>query len=665
MFRLVSTFADLGKVPIKLDNVVVHKLADDASSVQFDLDVVWDGECDIQMRSDYGLQFGVKSVKLSGRMSFLLCPLTEVLPVVSAIQYSFINVPDLELDFTGLAQVADFTIIDKTIRAMILDILSGMMVLPNRMLYKMDYGNDYLKTYRPPLGIVHVTAVRGRGFVVEEGILANDVPDVYLLTQFGSSPTPWRTKTVWDNLNPVWNESAHFVLSDYDQVVRVHAWDEDKSPLDPDDDLGEAEMTVGDMLVAGGAAEMELLIDDEMSGAQVTLACEVLPLTTTDISSFDNPLCNGPHKLCGCLTILVTKAYDIPLKVEKASTFVKVSFAKQEFFTSVVSDYPGVDPLNPVYDASFMVPLTTDIVKGSSNVAGIIEISLMNCIDTSDTVLGTTTIELSDLAEFPGNKMLQKRKIGRGGASIEFQVTLYGIDMSKASQSIADVVAADHETLITPMKQITPVKQITLPSPSLNDVTTPRPGDMGKVKITAVRGRGFKIQKKAFQKDAVPDVYLKMQFGFGKNQQKWRTGIVKDSIMPEWNESTQFAVNDQEDILRIEAFDVDKGVGDSDDFLGSAEVTVTELLLVAKEVELPLTVTKFGKSQSTGIFITIDCDMVGVDMDGSWSAASSLVMSSNTSFGSISSQGSMSFGTSDWKEKTRAQVKLEFERMKN
>ena len=657
----IPASTDLGKVPIKLDNVVVHKLADDASSVQFDLDVVWDGECDIQMRSDYGLQFGVKSVKLSGRMSFLLCPLTEVLPVVSAIQYSFINVPDLELNFTGLAQLADFTIIDKTIRAMILDVLSGMMVLPNRMLYKMDYSNDYLKTYQPPLGIVHVTAVRGRGFVVEEGILANDVPDVYLLTQFGSSPTPWRTKTVWNDLNPVWDESAHFVLSDYDQVIRVHAWDEDRSPLDPDDDLGEAEMTVGDLLVAGGAAEMELLIDGEMSGAQVTLACEVLPLTTTDIFSFDDPLCSGPHKLCGCLIILVTKAFDIPLKVEKASTFVKVSFAKHEFFTSVVTNYPGVDALNPVYDASFMVPLTTDIVRSSHNVAGVVEISLID----NATVLGTTTIELSDLAEFPGNKIQQKRKIGRGGASIEFQIIMYGVDMSKASQFISDIVAADHETLITPMKQITPVKQITLPSPILNDSITPRPGDMGKVKITAVRGRGFKIQKKAFQKNDVPDMYLKMSFGSGKNQQKWQTGTIKDSKMPEWNESTQFAVNDQEETLRIEAFDEDKGVGDGNDFLGYAEVTVTELLLAAKEVELPLTVTTLGKSQSTGTFITIDCEMVGVDMDGSWSAASSLGMSTNTSFGSISSHGSMSFGTSDWKEKTRAQVKLEFERMKN
>ena len=639
---------------------MVHKLADDKSSVQFDLDVIWDGECDIQMRSDYGLQFGVKSVKLSGRMSFLLCPLTEVLPVVSAIQYSFINIPDLELDFTGLAQVADFTIIDKTIRKMILDILSGMMVLPNRMLYKMDLANDYLKTYQPPLGIVSVTAVRGRGFVIERGVITDDIPDVYLLTQFGSSPTPWRTKTVWDDLSPVWNESAHFVLSDYDQNIRIHAWDEDKSPLDPDDDLGEAEMTVGDMLVAGGTAEVELLIDEKESGAHLTLACEVLPLTTKDLSSFDNPLCDGPNKLCGCLTILVTKAFDIPLKVEKAATFVKVSFAKQEFFTSVVTDYPGLDALNPDYDASFMVPLTTDIVENSANIPGEIEFNLINDVDT---ILGTTTIKLSDLAMHPGNKIQQKRKIGRGGASIQVQVIMYGIDMSKASPPIADaeIIAA------APEAPATPIRQITVPSLSMDSPSTARPGEMGKVRITAVRGRGFKIQKKAFQKDDIPDVYLKMKFSSGRNKQKWQTSTIKDSVKPEWNESTNFALNDHEEVLYIDAFDQDKGVGDSDDFLGSAKITVSELLLQAKEVELPLTVTKFGKPISTGAFITIDCDMVGVDnMNGAWTpAASSLGMSSNSSLGSIESSGSLSFGTSDWKEKTRTQVKLEFERMKN
>lgn len=716
---------DLGKVPVQLDNVVVHKLADDSSSVQFDLDVIWDGECDIRMRSDYGLQFGVRSVKLSGRMSFLLCPLTPVLPVVSAIQYAFINPPDLELDFTGLAQVADFTIIDKTIRKMIQDIMAGMVVLPNRMLYKMDMANDYLKTYQPPIGIVNVTIVKGRGFVVEKGVISSlddvpgecgnkrfrqtwenktlsthiscflhiprTLPDVYVLTQFGSAPTPWRTKTVWDDLNPVFNERAHFVLSDYDQAIKIHAWDEDKSPLDPDDDLGEAEITVGDMLVAGGKAEVELAIDEKESGAFLTLACEVLPLTTDSVSSFDNDLCRGPNKLCGCLTVLVTKAFDIPLKVDKAASFVKVSFDKQEFYTSVVTDYPGLDALNPCYDASFMIPLTSDIVNSASNVDGVIELNLLNNIDT---MLGTTTITLADLSKVPGMSMQERRKIGRGGASVEFRVTMYGIDTSNMSAPLTTFEAegADAANLFpTPVKQITVLPNVNRSAP----FSSPRAGDMGKVRITAVRGRGFKVQKKTFKKDDIPDVYIRMNFG--QNKQKWRTSTIKDSVEPVWDESTTFALNDQDERLTIDVYDEDKGMGDSDDCefttpakqtshvdgykflhtifcdtfsyysmivltlpllflfssdLGSAQISVSELLIAAKETELPLAITKFGKPKETGAFVTVDCDIIGVELDSSFGATSveSLGMSSSGSVGSVESgQGSLVFGSKDFR----------------
>jgi len=636
---------DLGHVPVQLDNVVVHKISDDSNSVQFDLDVIWDGECDIQMKSSYGLQFGVKSVKLSGRMSFLLCPLTEVLPVVSAIQYSFINPPDLELDFTGLAQVADFTIIDKTIRKMIQDIMAGMVVLPYRMLYKMDLASDYLKTYQPPLGIVNITIESGRGFVVEKGIVSamDDIPDVYCLTEFGSNyDAPWRTRTIWDNLNPVWMESAMFVLSDYDQAIRIHAWEEDKSPIDPDDDLGTAEICIGDILVDGGRAEVELAIDEEMSGAFISLACQVLSLTTDDISSFDSDLCSGPNKLCGCLTIIVTKAFDIPLKVETAATFVKVTLDKQEFYTSVVTDYPGIDCLNPCYDASFMVPLTQDIVESASDVSGVVEFNLINGVDT---ILGTTTVALADLAKSPGMALQEKSKIGNGGASIEYRLTMYGVD---TSNMIVPENAVESSSNVAPVKEIrarplSPTDSVDFGAKSIPH--GPKPGDMGSVRITAIRGRGFKVQKYAFKKDDVPDVYIKM--AFGQNKQKFRTSTVKNAVAPVWGESTTFALNDHEDMLTIDVYDEDK-VGD--DYLGSAQISVSELMIAAKETELPLSITKYGKPQTTGAFVTVDCDVLGVELDSSFATNSSLGMSSSGSVDSFdsSNQGSLVFGSKSW-----------------
>ena len=161
---LKFTKIDLGTVPIRMDNVVVHKVDHKNHTLQFDLDMVWDGvcfsaflyhnhvaiqilnfilfsiiyiagNCDIQLKAGSLIAFGCKSVKLRGRMSILMRPLTTDLSIVSGIQYTFINPPDLELDFTGLAQVADFRGVDTMIRKILQDILASMMVLPERMLY--------------------------------------------------------------------------------------------------------------------------------------------------------------------------------------------------------------------------------------------------------------------------------------------------------------------------------------------------------------------------------------------------------------------------------------------------------------------------------------------------------------------------------------------------
>jgi Ca2+-dependent lipid-binding protein len=209
------TRCDFGKVPIRFDNIHVHPVEDDI--VKFDLDVVWDGACDIELRAK-AIKLGVKNMKLFGRMQFIMNPLSDALPCFGAIQYAFINSPVLELDFTGLANVADFGGVDKKIRVILDDIIASLMVLPTRMMYKMDVNCDYRNAFFPPLGVARITAVSGRGFKVESGGLRKDVPDVYLKIKVGASPE-WKTTVQQDNLSPKWNETGEFLLSDMDQIV--------------------------------------------------------------------------------------------------------------------------------------------------------------------------------------------------------------------------------------------------------------------------------------------------------------------------------------------------------------------------------------------------------------------------------------------------------------
>ena len=66
---------------------------------------------------------------LHGRLEILLCPLSDLIPCFTALQFAFINPPMLELDFTGAANVADFSAIDGTVRKTILSTLNSMLTL--------------------------------------------------------------------------------------------------------------------------------------------------------------------------------------------------------------------------------------------------------------------------------------------------------------------------------------------------------------------------------------------------------------------------------------------------------------------------------------------------------------------------------------------------------
>ena len=210
---------DFGHVPIQLDNIIVHPLLNDGTTIKFDLDVAWDGACDIQLQTN-SIKFGVKNIKLFGRMRFIMAPLTDILPCFGAIQYTFINKPLLELDFTGLANIADFGLgIDKKIRSVLDGVIANLMVLPARMLFKMDPTCDYRDAFQSPVGVARVKVVSGRNFQVQKGAFANDVPDVYLTMTLGTTNPDFKTSVQKNNLAPVWDECFDFLLSDTDQIL--------------------------------------------------------------------------------------------------------------------------------------------------------------------------------------------------------------------------------------------------------------------------------------------------------------------------------------------------------------------------------------------------------------------------------------------------------------
>ena len=561
----------LGSTPLRMDNMVVvdskhikHQRKDKDDYVQFYFDLIWEAsDVDIKISSYLG-SFGVSSILLQGRLSVLLKPLVANSSIVSAVQIAFINTPDLSLQFSGLAAVAELNVMETQIRSVLADSLNSMVVLPIRMGVKLDNSASLLRgMYEPPVGIVRVTVMKGRGFQVEQlGLGVVDIPDVYVLVKVGTAPA-YRTSTIEDSLEPVWGQGeaacADFLVSDTNQMVSLTAMDEDRGPLDPDDHLGDAAVSVAELLLAGGAQEVELRIDGENTGAFLTVHASLSPLVDPKTIA----TAKAPSEACsiGLMTAIVTHGSKLPIadKSTGNSVFVEIrNIGPKILTTATVAD--GSDPANPVFDAIFEVPIHA--------IDDPVEVVLKN----NATILASAIVKIETLVE--QGKVEQRLKTGDDGY-IEFGIILSGLQPATA-----------------PVATNATKKPNLRGSKALATIKT--------VRITLVRGYGFQVQK-GFMKNDIPDVFCRISFNGKKD---WKTPTVADCCEPEFNESREFLMPaDSGHLVVVDAFDQDKKEAQP---LGRARISIGDLLMSNGPLECEIE----RRGDGTAAFVLLEAKLV-------------------------------------------------------
>jgi len=414
------TKIELGATPIVLSNVKVTKTAHDG--IKLDLNVDWNGQCDIELDGNMMPKVGVKEVMLNGRLSILLCPLTNIIPLIGAAQISFINPPELKLNFTGAANVADLSVIDGAVRKVLMGIINSVIVLPNRILVKLDANNDYFKTYHQPLGIVRITAEKAWGFAEESqsktkklfSKLTRASPDCYAEIEVGAEAA-WRTTTKNNTTTPAWGETHDFVVSDFDQRIKAVVSDHD---LNSDDEVGVAVTTVKEILVAGGKQELGMLHKGSETNSKIALSCEFFQFTAEDSSSFSASSHSGAGLMCGILNVLIAGAFGIKGQREALKPSVVVTWgSKHRFQTAVQADAPGTDINNPTFDQHFRIPVTTaDLTAGNLRIV---------CMD-KEAEIGAVEIPFEDIRKAPDMTLQDNFDVG-DGVRVRASISLRGV----------------------------------------------------------------------------------------------------------------------------------------------------------------------------------------------------------------------------------------------
>jgi len=300
---------------------------------------------------------------------------------------------------------------------------------------------------------------------------------------------------------------------------------------------------------------------------------------------------------------------------------VKVVYGKgssheEIFWTGTVADYPGIDALNPMFDAAFHVPLTTEMLefevrgngvttqqsKASSSETSLESPSrskrhsLIGMVSKSFTVrrssfiemtlidggsngskghgeLGTICISRQDLVDAHNHTIIDTREIGIAGARLEFKIFLSGVQ-------------SQHDTSDDGMCEMDDSER-----QDLEGVIGEK--EAKTMMLTALRGRGFEIQKRGFgKKDDVPDIYLYIPLFH------WKTSVVKDDTMPQWNESKLFTTTNISRPLRVDAYH--KNSKTKDVYIGTATFPLDQLLR-KRTLELEL----MNASKPTHSYVTM------------------------------------------------------------
>lgn len=118
------------------------------------------------------------------------------------------------------------------------------------------------------------------------------------------------------------------------------------------------------------------------------------------------------------------------------------------------------------------------------------------------------------------------------------------------------------------------------------------------IRVMVKRGRGFTIRKRNLRKDDVPDTYCAIRVD--TSNVVWKTAVIKDDCMPNWNEERQFDnVDPAKVLIYVDVFD--KNSRGKDDLLGRAKFSV-ETLLRKREMEVELC-----DATTTNSYVTLSC----------------------------------------------------------
>ncbi|KAF2919081.1 synaptotagmin-5 [Oryza sativa Japonica Group] len=218
----------LGTVAPQFTGVSI--LDSDSSGITMELELQWDGNpnivLDIQTTLGISLPVQVKNIGFTGVLRLVFKPLVAELPCFGAVCCSLRE--KSKVDFTLKVIGGEMTAIpgiSDAIEGTIRDTIEDQLTWPNRIVVPIVPG-DYSDLELKPVGLLEVKLVEARDLTNKDLVGKSDPFAVLYIRPLQDKMK--KSKTINNDLNPIWNEHYEFVVEDTStQRLTVKIYDDE------------------------------------------------------------------------------------------------------------------------------------------------------------------------------------------------------------------------------------------------------------------------------------------------------------------------------------------------------------------------------------------------------------------------------------------------------
>ncbi|KAF3447091.1 hypothetical protein FNV43_RR12271 [Rhamnella rubrinervis] len=220
----------LGTVAPQFTGVSIVDEESNSGAVTMELEMQWDGNpnivLDVKTRVGVGLPIQVKNIGFTGVFRLIFKPLVDEFPCFGAVSYSLREKKKLDFklkiiggDISSIPAISDA--IEETIR----DALEDSITWPVRKIVPILPG-DYSDLELKPVGTLEVKLVQAKNLTNKDLVGKSDPYAVLYIRPLRDRMKT--SKTISNQLNPIWNEHFEFIVEDVStQHLTVRIFDDE------------------------------------------------------------------------------------------------------------------------------------------------------------------------------------------------------------------------------------------------------------------------------------------------------------------------------------------------------------------------------------------------------------------------------------------------------